>query len=348
MRVRGQPKRRLFGAGHLCTLLLAASAGLLGGGHAVRAACQLKQIGELPVRVVHNQPLIDASINGRPVTILADTGSAFNMIWRGAAERLNLPLSNEVGLHLYGVGGESRVQGAGIRELKIGQHTFRDVRMLVAGDNDIGGAVALLGQEFFSQADVEFDLAHGAIRLLKPEGCHGSQIVYWSETYSEVPLQRSVTDHYVITVDLNGRPAEAELDTGSSFSVASLAAAASAGVTPDSPGVTRAGGSFGLGPNAVQDWIGTFNTIKIGDETVSRTKLLFADLFGHAREKQMGSNISTQVEGMPRVLIGADFFLSHRVLVAADQGMVYFTYNGGPVFEAGLVRSATAPQTPPK
>jgi hypothetical protein len=32
------------------------------------------------------------------------------------------------------------------------------------------------------------------------------------------------------------------------------------------------------------------------------------------------------------MLIGADFFLSHRIYVANSQRKLYFTYNGGPVF----------------
>jgi len=33
------------------------------------------------------------------------------------------------------------------------------------------------------------------------------------------------------------------------------------------------------------------------------------------------------------MLIGADFFLSHRIYVASSQRKLYFTYNGGPVFD---------------
>ena len=32
------------------------------------------------------------------------------------------------------------------------------------------------------------------------------------------------------------------------------------------------------------------------------------------------------------MLLGADFFLSHHVLVSNSQQKIYFTYNGGPVF----------------
>ena len=33
------------------------------------------------------------------------------------------------------------------------------------------------------------------------------------------------------------------------------------------------------------------------------------------------------------MLLGADFFLSHRVYVANSQDKLYFTYNGGPPFD---------------
>src|SRR5579875_2942601 len=102
----GLPSSGATMGGRLGWAALAAAVLSVATGVPASAACQLKQIGELPVRMVGNQPLIDATINGQPVTILADTGSAFNLIWRGAAERLDLPLSNEVGQHLYGVGGE--------------------------------------------------------------------------------------------------------------------------------------------------------------------------------------------------------------------------------------------------
>jgi tetratricopeptide (TPR) repeat protein len=43
------------------------------------------------------------------------------------------------------------------------------------------------------------------------------------------------------------------------------------------------------------------------------------------------------------MLIGADFFLSHHILISNSQHRVYFTYNGGPVFN--LSRSAATGAT---
>jgi tetratricopeptide (TPR) repeat protein len=43
------------------------------------------------------------------------------------------------------------------------------------------------------------------------------------------------------------------------------------------------------------------------------------------------------------MLIGADFFLSHRIYVANSQHKLYFTYNGGPVFNLSGAKYAPAP-----
>jgi hypothetical protein len=65
----------------------------------------------------------------------------------------------------------------------------------------------------------------------------------------------------------------------------------------------------------VQTWIAPFASFRIGDEEIRNTHLRIGDT--GLRDVDM--------------LIGADFFLSHRIYVASSQHKLYFTYNGGPV-----------------
>jgi tetratricopeptide (TPR) repeat protein len=52
-------------------------------------------------------------------------------------------------------------------------------------------------------------------------------------------------------------------------------------------------------------------------------------------------------DDMPEMLLGEDFFLSHRIYVAYSQRKLYFTYNGGPLFNLSLSQSvAAAPKVP--
>jgi tetratricopeptide (TPR) repeat protein len=84
-----------------------------------------------------------------------------------------------------------------------------------------------------------------------------------------------------------------------------------------------------------QSWIAPFDSFQIGDEEIKNTRMRVADF-------EMGD-----IDG----LVGADFFLSHRIYIAHGQRRLYFTYNGGPVFRLDKLPSkasaaviATAPE----
>jgi tetratricopeptide (TPR) repeat protein len=66
----------------------------------------------------------------------------------------------------------------------------------------------------------------------------------------------------------------------------------------------------------IQTWIAPFQSFKIGEEEIRDTHLRFGDID----------------LGIADMLIGPDFFLSHRVYVDSRKQKLYFTYNGGPVF----------------
>ncbi len=44
------------------------------------------------------------------------------------------------------------------------------------------------------------------------------------------------------------------------------------------------------------------------------------------------------------MILGGDFFVSHHVYVSNSQHKLYFTYNGGPVFDLSSRAAAAAPK----
>ena len=110
----------------------------------------------------------------------------------------------------------------------------------------------------------------------------------------------------------------------------SLEAAKRAGITPDSAGrrARRLAGA-GIGHHYVHSWIAPLHSFKIGDEEIRDTKLYIGD-------------IGTSLASSDEMLLGADFFLSHRIYVANSRDKLYFTYNGGPVFNVGVRRPGRA------
>jgi hypothetical protein len=239
---------------------------------------------------------------------------------------------------IYGIGGEAHLRAANIAEFQFdSRYTAKNVRMLVVDERGTrkSKAVGLIGQDFLSNWDVEVDLAHGKIRLLKPFNCHGDEIVYWSPAYSKVRMEPDLSrsHHTVVQAYLNGKAIDAYLDTGADVSIVTLAAAGRAGVRPTSHNVSQAGASYGIGNYNVAIWTAAFDSFSVGGETIKPAKIEMGEMFKKATYETTGSFLPQHLEGLPNMLLGADFFLAHRVLISNQQQVVYFTYNGGPVFD---------------
>ena len=80
-------------------------------------------------------------------------------------------------------------------------------------------------------------------------------------------------------------------------------------------------------------WISLFGVLAIADERVFNARLAVADLFGADRIYPVtGTHLTERPTGLPDMLLGLDFIYAHRIYVARDQGCIYFTYTGQPVF----------------
>ncbi|MBS0408890.1 MAG: aspartyl protease family protein [Proteobacteria bacterium] len=282
-------------------------------------ACMVQQIVELKVTMEGHSPMVTAQINGRDARFMADSGAFYSMISPGGAAEFHLKdTSPAVGLRVMGVGGEAEAYVTTVKTLTLAGVPVSNIQFIVAGSET--GGVGLLGQNVLGLADAEYDLSGGAIRLMKPKDCAHKILAYWAgpSAISTIAIDPATpsSPHTMGEVWVNGVKLRAMFDTGAGSSVLSLRAAARAGVKPGNPGVEPDGWSSGVGRNPIRIWAAPIDSFKAGDEEVHHTRLQIGDI------------------GMDDVdmLVGADFFLSHRVYVANSQRRMYFTYNGGPVF----------------
>jgi len=294
------------------------SLGLLGASQSALASCRLAKIVELPVTMSGLQPMVAAQINGVDQMFIVDSGAFFSMISRPKAAELKLSLMPLQNMRLEGVGGEETPSETTVRAFTLVKVPLKDVEFIVAGGG-LGDAAGLLGQNVLGLADVEYDLGGGAVRLMLPKDCENASLAYWNQDQYSV-MRISPTDeadpHTIGEAVVNGVKIHVIFDTGAGLSVMTLKAAARLGITPTSPGVVPAGESYGIGRGTVRTWIAPITSLQIGDEQINNTKIRIGDM---------------QLDDAD-MLLGADFFLSHRVYVANSQHRLYFTYNGGPVF----------------
>jgi len=333
----------LFRVGGFAAALLCLPIAVAAMGGAAHAACQLEQDAQFQVINDRGPPVVRGKIDGKDVFFAIDTGSSMTSLDMAAAERLGLPLvSGPAGLHMYGVGGEIQVREATV-DLELGGAKLPGKKLLVLGQSQRSvGVAALLGWDMLQHWDVEFDLADHAIRLFKPMGCNGDEVEYWSSAYSKAPVELGSSYQPKVLVDvlLNGRKVQAMIDSGATNSVVTPLAAGRGGVTS---GAKADGKTFGLGPAVVPVSTATFDTFSVGGEEIQNARIRIADLFSKDTVTPTGSNLRRQVDDLPQMLLGADFLRAHRVMIATDQGALYFTYNGGPVFDLGPRQGAPPP-----
>lgn len=284
------------------------------------AACKVARIAELPVTLVGRRAMVDATFAGRDARFIVDSGAFYSTVSRSSAAEFHLLLeAAPAWFRLRGINGDAAVMIGKARDFSLAGIPIPNVDFIVGGSDT--GTAGLLGQNVLGLADTEYDLPHGMVRLMKDEGCGKVALAYWAGTkpFSTLPLEHDDggpwKPHTVGTVTVNGVKMRAVFDSGAQGAVMTLAAARRAGVTPSSPGVVRVGENSGLGSRQLATWLAPFDKIDLGGEIVPHPKFRIADM---------------RIDG--DLLIGFDFFLTHRIFVSNANHILYMTYEGGPMF----------------
>jgi tetratricopeptide (TPR) repeat protein len=300
-----------------------------------QAACKMQQFLTMPITMVDYKAVVTVQLNGMEAHLALDTGAFWSLLAPETASRMGLKIGPSPVL-MKGVGGTLRPGYTTITDFAIGNQTLHHLDMLVYGDQFArGGIDGILGQNLMRAGDIELDLAHGVARLMKDTGCDQENLAYWHGSDPVSVLRMYPTDalHPQVIADahVNDRLIRVVFDTGAGTSGLSLQAADRAGITPHSPGVTPGGISFGIGSQMRDSWIAPFKSFTLDQEKILNTHLRISDFVSLPQDADM--------------LLGADFFLSHRVLISYELRRIFFTYNGGPVFDLSVHRPG-APAAP--
>ena len=306
---------------------------LVGLASGAAADCKFQKIVEVPVTMNGLRPMVATKINGHDTTFMIDTGAFFSVVDKDAAAEFGMKKSGTpFGLTIRGIGGAERdAEAVSADAFTFAGAGFKNIQFLTGGRVADSGSAGVIGQNLMGPFDMEYDLANGVMRFFKAEGCGKANLAYWSSgmAFSRVSLDAPgrFMQAIVATAKVNDRTIRVQFDSGSPVSYLSRRAAARAGIQISTEGVTNGGITYGVYGKGMETFLAPFQSFKIGDEEIKNTRLRVADI-------ELGNNAD--------MLVGADFFLSHRILVSNSQKALYFTYNGGPVFR--LDRPPASPQ----
>ena len=269
---------RLLGIGVLCAFLLASS---------VSAACIVEQRADIAVTLIGGQMLAAGRVDGKSVTFLIDTGAEKTLLSAAAVQRLGLARDEWISSHMEGIGGHERHPNAKLSSLELGGLKMRrrgteieptisvaPLPFIAASNRAIDG---LLGVDYLSSFDIDFDLRRGRMILYDVSGCAGN-FLPWATPYTAIPAQKPVPGQLLLPVRVNGRDMRALIDTGSNRTVVSTQASVRAGVTQAMLQRDPQQKVRGVGANEVTAYEHRFTELRIGPENLPSMPVLIMPL----------------------------------------------------------------------
>ncbi|MBV9735748.1 MAG: clan AA aspartic protease [Acidisphaera sp.] len=251
-----------------------------------------------------------AAIDGTPVTLLVDTGAEGTLVTPDLADALHLPRDNRHLSRLYGPGGELLSANAALRSLRVGPFDLPDRRVNVGAlpqnRGNAGPFGGILGADILAHFDVDLDIPRGELTFYAVQDCAG-RFLPWDAPYGAVPALRSRYDRFLVSLEVDGTPLSAVLDSGARASVMSEAAAARLDVDAQALAGEPAGSGEGIDRNAMTYHRHRFASVRVGAEVFNDQPIEVAPL--RLREGDM--------------LLGADFLRTRRVWISYSTGQVF-------------------------
>ena len=329
--------------------LLATSAALALCGTTALAdtACRLHRVASAEATVRDGSPLlVAATVAGMPVQLVVSTGFRYSALTRRFAERAQLPIE-DIHAPLYGletfnvsdiVHLTSKVndafgatdgdfyERARVPLLRLGSARSENEMFVLTpegGDGTDGKPVGAFGADYLSSYEVELDPSAGQLNLYDVEHCPG-RVVYWSNVYSTVPLHIDPGTRRVTTsVELDGVPVDAEIDTGAAGTSMPLALAArSFDMSEDSAQLTPADVVLQADGRTLRRWTTEFHTLTLGGVIVHNPQVSVI-AYRDGQDPPIGSHIKP---GEPADLrIGMNVLKALHLVISYGEGMLYYT-----------------------
>lgn len=158
--------------------------------------------------------VVEASVNGRPVRALVDSGAQYSVIDAAFAAKLGLPGAFAAPMIAYGVGGKPQL-GRGVSlDVGVGALALPGMRAAVLDLGPIAGGLGLsvpfvLGQDLLSEVVADIDFPSRRVRFVHPDAYQTPPGAF------AVPARRKGRA-LLAQVSVEGAPLEPVLDTGAS------------------------------------------------------------------------------------------------------------------------------------
>lgn len=278
------------------------------------------------------EELVPGTINGAPKLFLLDTGGHMSQVSEDTVKNLQMP-THDSALRLYDVSGQESRSYVLADKLQIGSLTASHFPMMVMQSGLAEDVDGIISTDLMLRYDIDIDFGSGLMRYFSPDHCPG-KVVYWSPpAVAAVPITIKDQSSIWITVKLDGHDIKAMIDTGATRTTMSMDTARSRfDLTPDSPGMTKAGDING--DSKLASFTHVFHTLSFNGIDINNPKVnIMPDRVNSAsREQQTASRALTGISGLnlPELLLGMDILRHLHVYMAFNEGQFYVSAGSEP------------------
>lgn len=294
---------------------------LLLGACAAPPQCRVERIAELPLSQTRDFALLPARLDGFDARLLLDTGAGATMLSHAIADRLALMPDNRMfPSPVNGIGGVTLTRRMVVDNFKIGAIDLGRQDVMVTEAGLFGGfdppPDGIVGGDFLSQFDVDSDLPANRLILYRAQPCAAAFAPPWpGATIYRLPARVTDGGQFLITVTVDGVPITAMLDSGAETTAISAGAARRLGLTPAMLAHDPRRSEIGIDMHRRQSYLHRFQTIRIGAEIFSESAVWVSDMPLVAAD----------------MLLGADFFQTHRIWLSFSRRLVFVAVAEKPV-----------------
>ncbi|MBN9557130.1 MAG: retropepsin-like domain-containing protein [Alphaproteobacteria bacterium] len=311
----------------LCALAL----GLLTAQGAAAGQCELKLIASYSMMGNPKyEVVVPIVMAGKPVATGIQTGAVVGFISPEVSTALGL-LKRRINPNtlVYGADGARYDQYVTMPTIDIGAIEARNTKLVLVDDTLLPHREpwATLGANILQIFDLEFDFAEKKLRFFSQDHCDG-QVVYWSAAYTSVPFHLLENGQIALEMTLDGRPIDAILNSGSSYTYINARIAADVyGIDENSSRVTTVKSTY---PGAPPIRAAVFDSLSIGGISMPRPTLCLQEDTLRSRaiqdipiktEKKSGMDIPHY----PNLELGLDVLHHLRVYIAYREHKIYAT-----------------------
>ena len=263
--------------------------------------CGVRPHAQLPVTFRGNVPVVQGTINGKPASLILDTGATAIALTESALHRLDLHTDAKRVFTSHGIGGQSQSFAGELHDFQIDKVHVPDHPISVLPNNsqisEQHTVDGLFGVSVLSVFEVDLDLPHHAVTLYAGRICPSTVLPPWNTPYETLDASHSVNGRFLVTVLLDGKPLTALIDTGAAVSIVATDVVQSLGVTTAMLEAEPHARLVGTGPTAATAYMFRFHTLRLGDDMYQQPTLL----------------VTGRAEPNIDMIIGSDFLRNHHV-----------------------------------